>query len=540
LVVLHVDPDSRLRVLFPLDPSDDSFIRGGQKYQVLGRGHRESFEVDVRSGRGTVYAAVSAEPFRFDGFVVGDHWDLRALNDVAITRDTEADLNELVRRWATTDFDYDIVAYDVYEHVYASGYSSSDAYSAPTYYSSAWDPYYYGGTSFFVGIGFGAPYFYSPYRPFYPYGYYPYSYYPYGYHYSYYYPYAYSPYRPYYPYSYYYPTYYYPYRPYYPYGGYGYGYGAPYRNRAYGTYNAGGYYFGGHYAAPWRNRGNDRFYSSAYAWRGREATTDLATAGRFSTGYRGRGFERGDVGGTSGARPTGVSPRRRNDGPAPNVTPVRTEGRRPAVVMTSPSRSPEARPARDRGTRDRGTGRSGDRSAMRGDRNGIASHPMPVRVGAGADGSPEPRRAEPRRSEEIRGPSNVRDYAERNSDDRRLGYDSGVIPGRREVEARGPETRGPSRSREMVDDGPGRRSDVGRYAGPEARRESPDVRERPTFEPRPMPRAEPRSEPGRAEAPSRMDGPRAAPRPQAAPRGGHGGGYRGGYGGGRGRPGPRG
>jgi Domain of unknown function (DUF4384) len=66
LVVLHVDSDSRLRVLFPLDPDDDNFVRGGKKYQILGRGENETFEVDVRSGRGTVYAAVSRDPFRWD------------------------------------------------------------------------------------------------------------------------------------------------------------------------------------------------------------------------------------------------------------------------------------------------------------------------------------------------------------------------------------------------------------------------------------------------------------------------------------------
>ena len=37
LLVLHVDPDNRLRVLFPLDPDDDNFVRGGKKYQILGR-----------------------------------------------------------------------------------------------------------------------------------------------------------------------------------------------------------------------------------------------------------------------------------------------------------------------------------------------------------------------------------------------------------------------------------------------------------------------------------------------------------------------
>src|SRR5882724_12629424 len=64
LLVLNVDPDGRLRVLFPLDPSDDALIRGGKKYEILGRGGREAFTVDQR-GRGTVYAAMSRDPFRF-------------------------------------------------------------------------------------------------------------------------------------------------------------------------------------------------------------------------------------------------------------------------------------------------------------------------------------------------------------------------------------------------------------------------------------------------------------------------------------------
>ncbi len=493
LLVLHVDPDNRLRVLFPLDPEDDNFVRGGKKYQILGRGDRESFEVDVRSGRGTVYASVSTEPFRFDGFVVGDHWDFRALNDVPLTRDTEADLNELVRRFATTDFDYDVVNYDVYERVYASGYDShTTVYYGSGYYGAGWDPYYspwcggyWGCGGLSIGISFGYPYGYYPYRPFR-------AFYP-GYYY---------PFRPFYPYSYYhYPTYYYPYRPFYPFR-----YRDPYRHRSFGTHYAGGYYFGGHYAAPWRNRADDRFYTSSYAWRGREATTDLQRPGRFSTGYRDRGFE--------------GSPRRRSDVPAPNMTPVRSEGRRPAaVVLDNPSRAPEGRRASERG-------------AERGRRSDVSA-PLPVRVGAGASGSAgagEARRAEPRRSEEVRGPSRDRDYAERGSDDRRRGYESGVIEGRREQpeargpESRAPESRGPSRVREAVDDRPA------------PRREAREPRERLQFEPRPAPRAEPRpeprseprseprAEPRREAPPPRMDAPRAEPRSQPAARdhGGHG------------------
>ena len=117
LLVLHVDPDGHLRVLFPLDPADDSFIRGGKKYEIIGRGGREAFTVAQRSGQGTVYAAISHDPFKVEGYVTGDHWDYAALDDVRISSKPETDLNQFVQRIASSDFDYDILNYDVYENV---------------------------------------------------------------------------------------------------------------------------------------------------------------------------------------------------------------------------------------------------------------------------------------------------------------------------------------------------------------------------------------------------------------------------------------
>ena len=61
LLVFHVDPEGHLRVLFPLDPDRDNFVRGGKKYEIRGRGGRESFEIDNTTGKGTVYAAVSRD-----------------------------------------------------------------------------------------------------------------------------------------------------------------------------------------------------------------------------------------------------------------------------------------------------------------------------------------------------------------------------------------------------------------------------------------------------------------------------------------------
>jgi hypothetical protein len=482
LVVLHLDPDNRLRVLFPLDPGDDNFVRGGKRYQILGRGERETFEVDVRSGRGTVYAAVSRDPYRWDRVVVGDHWDFRALNEVQLSRDVEADLTEFVREIAAADFDYDFADYDVYERIYAS-----TTHYETIYTNSYWDPYYSscfgywrcGSSGLFIGIGIGDPWWYDPYY----YGYYPVRYYPY-------YP------RYYYPYAYRYPAYY-PYRPFYPYR-----YRDPYRYRGAGTYYAGGYYFGGHYSAPWRDRRNDRFYSTGFAWRGREASTDIAHAGRFTTGFRDRTLER-DRRELSGSRPSAVTPRRRGaEAPAPNLTPARTERRRPA-----------------------------------------ATPPNPVRVGAGAEAREprrdpvEPRRVEGRRSgdgarsESVRERAPVeprqRDFADRDTEDRGRGYETGVIQGRRDseprrVEPRGTEARGPSRDRNVAEDRGDARDDGGRSS-----------RERPQYEPRPVPRSEPRAEPRAEPRPQPRSEPRFEPRsqpraePQSAPRGDGGGAGRG-------------
>src|SRR5207237_8870678 len=62
LVVLHADPAGRVRVLFPLDPTDDDFIRGGRRQELRGRADRDAFGVDDDGGSGTVLAAVLPGP----------------------------------------------------------------------------------------------------------------------------------------------------------------------------------------------------------------------------------------------------------------------------------------------------------------------------------------------------------------------------------------------------------------------------------------------------------------------------------------------
>jgi hypothetical protein len=156
LLVLHVDPDGHLRVLFPLDPRDDDFVRGGHKYEIRGRGGREAFSADDGKGRGTVYAAVSHDPYRFDDFVLGDHWDYRNLEPQRLPANPEPDLNDLVRRMVDGSFDYDILTYTVLERVVYA-----DDYSRP-YYDSYDGSYGYGGCGYSY-FGCGRSYYGSPY-----------------------------------------------------------------------------------------------------------------------------------------------------------------------------------------------------------------------------------------------------------------------------------------------------------------------------------------------------------------------------------------
>jgi hypothetical protein len=195
LLVLHAEPDGRIRVLFPLDPFDDNFLRGGQDYELRGRGDREAFRVYESAGVGTILAAFSRDPFRFQAFVRGDHWDYRVFDQWRLTEDLdpETELTALVQEMAGgVPFTYDLTGYPVGEKVvYAS-----------TYYGGA-------TTAWSVGFGvyptFGVSFGWGWYDPWY-------GYYPYYAHYGYWYPYrpyyAYYPYYNYYPSCCYYPGYY--------------------------------------------------------------------------------------------------------------------------------------------------------------------------------------------------------------------------------------------------------------------------------------------------------------------------------------------
>ncbi len=139
LVVLRLDAHGRVRVLYPLDPGDDAFVRGGQTLDVRGRGDREAFSVDEREGSGLVLAARSVTPFKVDEFARGDHWDYRLLTARDAGEDQEQALLDIVRHMVPdSHFDYDAVSYTVA--------------SPRAYYDGAYNPY---SSSVGLGLGYG-------------------------------------------------------------------------------------------------------------------------------------------------------------------------------------------------------------------------------------------------------------------------------------------------------------------------------------------------------------------------------------------------
>jgi hypothetical protein len=176
VIVLRADADGRVRVLFPLDPGDDDFVRGGRDYDLPGRGGRETFFVDDRAGAGTILAAVSTEAFHYDHFVRGDHWDYRVLAKDRLSDDPEAGLVDLVTAMAdSAHFDYDVVGYSVdggerysYRHYgYRPGFHIGIGYSyGARYRCGYYDPFYdpFNCDPFYYDPFFYDGFYYRPFR----------------------------------------------------------------------------------------------------------------------------------------------------------------------------------------------------------------------------------------------------------------------------------------------------------------------------------------------------------------------------------------
>lgn len=138
VTVLRVDTDGRVRILFPEEPWEDNFARGGRSFEVLGRGQDQAFTVDDYPGVGYVFAVASFDPFRYNELIRDDHWDYRAISDGRVRGDPYVWLTDLAARIAD-HYDYDLISYDVERHYDYPRFLCYDCHSYASY--SSWDPY---------------------------------------------------------------------------------------------------------------------------------------------------------------------------------------------------------------------------------------------------------------------------------------------------------------------------------------------------------------------------------------------------------------
>jgi hypothetical protein len=140
VMVLRIDTDGRVRVLYPVEPWQDDFVRGGRTFEVLGRDEDNAFDVDDNPGVGYIFAIASDDPIRFDQFVRGDHWDYRTIANGRVVGDPYVALTDFANQLeGQSDWDYDITSYDVGQHYDYPRFLCYDCHAYAAY--SYWDPY---------------------------------------------------------------------------------------------------------------------------------------------------------------------------------------------------------------------------------------------------------------------------------------------------------------------------------------------------------------------------------------------------------------
>ncbi|HYL21653.1 MAG TPA: DUF4384 domain-containing protein [Gemmatimonadales bacterium] len=163
VTILRVDTDGRVRVLFPREPWEDNFARGGREYEVQGGSDRDAFYVDDYPGVGYVFAVAAADPFVYDRLESNEHWDYRTIADGRVRGDPYVALTDLARRIVPDgydDWDYDIVPYYVQQHYDYPRFLCYDCHSYVSY--PFWSPYDYTCVRFRIVV-YDDPYYY-PYR----------------------------------------------------------------------------------------------------------------------------------------------------------------------------------------------------------------------------------------------------------------------------------------------------------------------------------------------------------------------------------------
>lgn len=161
VTILRVDTDGRVRVLFPEEPWDDNFARGGRAYEVRPGDERYAFYVDEYPGEGYVFAIATLDPYDYRGIVRGDHWDYAVIgNNGRLTGDPYVAVQDLVDLIVPANYDaygYDVATYYVEQYYDYPRFLCYDCHSYVAY--PYWDPYHDSCIRFRIVV-YDDPYYY--------------------------------------------------------------------------------------------------------------------------------------------------------------------------------------------------------------------------------------------------------------------------------------------------------------------------------------------------------------------------------------------
>ncbi len=161
VTIFRIDTDGRVRVLFPADPWDDNFARGGRAYEVRPSNDRYAFLIDEYPGEGYVFAIATRDPFDYRSMVRGDHWDYRLLaSNGRVAGDPYVAVENLVDMIVPANYDaysYDVTSYYVEQYYQYPRFLCYDCHSYVAF--PYWDPYNYSCQRFRIVI-YDDPYYY--------------------------------------------------------------------------------------------------------------------------------------------------------------------------------------------------------------------------------------------------------------------------------------------------------------------------------------------------------------------------------------------
>ena len=161
VTVVRIDTDGRMRILFPIDPWEDNWARGGKTFEVLGRVRDEAFRIDEYPGAGYIFAVASEDAFSYDDIIRGDHWDYHTISDGRVRGDPYVAVSDLAERISGQDtYDYDVTQYDVEKHYDYPRFVCYDCHSYASWHT--WNPYYSSCSRFRIVIY--DDWYYYPYR----------------------------------------------------------------------------------------------------------------------------------------------------------------------------------------------------------------------------------------------------------------------------------------------------------------------------------------------------------------------------------------